>query len=221
LFIGSVFALVTVLAQVGPETAMTNLGAWADYLGIHAPPWLFNPTTDKIATAIGIAGALIGFTAAYFTSKQTRATKDTGSSLDEPKPTHMLPDGRIIVGVTPQYVSNVYKDNNSLRAGKLTANYISKWIELSGPFGDVTSPSWSSNPRMAVTFAFRRENTGSLIIMYFDANRWQKYLEVLVKNQEICVRGQITKISNMHIELDNCEFINPQTDEVIESEPEE
>lgn len=139
----------------------------------------------------------------------------------EPKPSRILPDGRIVVSVTPQYIFRLYKNNTTSVADKLAAQYKGNWIELLGPFGDVNSPSPDPDAdgvlTMLMTFTFREEWGGSVVLMYFDAKRWQKYLEVLVKGQEILVRGQLLKIRSSAIELQKCEFLNSETLEVLEN----
>jgi hypothetical protein len=219
------FGFLYFAAQTPPQSAMSNLQLWAEKLGAQEVPlWLASPTADQVVSGLSAILAF-GLALAGLGAWRLLAPKRGQPTTEEPKPPRMLRDGRIVVGVTPQYIMRLYRENTSAEADKLSAKYIGNWIELSGPFGDVTSPSpyYPSNPeieqRMVVTFAFRRTYSGPLLIMFFDANRWQKYLEVLVKNQEISVRCQIARIGSTNIELEKGEFIDPQTGEVIESEP--
>jgi hypothetical protein len=232
-FLGAAFfGFLYFAAQTPPQSAMSNLQQWAEKLGVReVPVWVSSPTADQVVSmfsavlAIGLALAGVRVWALFSAPKRGLTTHQT-KTVDEPKPPRVLPDGRIIVGVTPEYLANLYKVHTSLRGSKIAEEYTGNWMQLSGSFGDVTSPSpyYASTPeieqRMVVTFAFRPEYGGPLVIMYFNAKRWQKYLEALVKNQEISVRCQIARSSSTHVELEKCEFINPQTDKVIESEPE-
>lgn len=209
---------------------MSNLQLWVEKLGIKdVPAWLATPAADQVVAVLSVAMVLVSLGLAFHAFRSVRALAVPPTKLKtdhaEASPPRMLSDGRIVLGVTPQYLKRLYDENTSAEADKLSAKYIGNWIDLSGPFGDVTSPSpyYHSNPeieqRMVVTFAFRREYRGPLVIMYFDAKSWQKYLEILVKNQKISVRCRIARIISTCVELEKCEFINPQTDKVIESEP--
>ena len=143
----------------------------------------------------------------------------------ESKEPRILADGRIIVGVTPQYLTMLYKMNTSSKADKLAGDFIGNWIEISGLFGDVTSPipDYSSGERkltMLVSFEHNSAPTmgWASILMHFDVS-WQRYLELLIKKQEISVRGQVVKISSVSLELRQCELIDAKTREAIQDAP--
>ena len=190
--ISGIFAVIAVMTQVSADTAMSNLASWAAAFGVtEIPDWMRNPRADNF---IAVLSVLAGMFSAYMALKNFRSARSLRASTGElaakivkataevPKPSRKLPDGRIVVGVAPARLKKLYSEHTTAEADKLSAKYVGNWIELSGPFGDVTSPSprYTTYPemehRMLVTFDHRMEDWGPLVIMTFQAERWQRYL---------------------------------------------
>lgn len=70
--IGGLFAAIALLTQVPPETAMSNLQAWAVYLGVqNVPAWVAAPRADAITASIALVAALASFGVACWLRKKT------------------------------------------------------------------------------------------------------------------------------------------------------
>ena len=67
-------------------------------------------------------------------------------------------DGRIVVDVTPEYLTGLFKQHLNVQAKKLIEAYIGKWMKVSGPLGDVYFNQ--------VTFGQRRPFERATVYMY-------------------------------------------------------
>jgi len=102
---------------------------------------------------------------------------------------------RVIVDVEPAYLLNLYKDHTSLQGQKLAEPYIGKWMQVSGPIGDVGNG--------ILTFANIEVTNG--VYMMFDKHA--PSLAVLRKGQIITVLGRIDEIKRFDVTLVDCEIV--------------
>ncbi len=181
-----------------------------------------------LGTAIMIIAGLVflsSFVVKYFENNTMTAARTFVGAPARADPPHILQDGRVVIGVTPKYLRKLYSDNTSLKADNISREYIGKWIDISGPFGDVKSPrkryeKGSDTPITVMIIEFDYNVSGiSWVSMPFDAGKWGKYIELLVKGQIIYVRCQIEDTSSGLFGLHNCEFFDPETSEVISNVP--
>jgi len=109
------------------------------------------------------------------------------------------PNERMVVDVTPEYLTSFFEKHTSIQATKLVEDYIGKWIKVAGPLGDVYPNQ--------VTFE-RTSRFGPTVFMYFDMNIWKDRLAVLRRSRRIEVLGQLERVSAMEVHLKNCELIS-------------
>jgi hypothetical protein len=105
--------------------------------------------------------------------------------------------------VTPEFLVGLYDGNTKLRADTLVSEQVGKWMQVSGPLGEIHS---SSKTSALVVFAYRKKPT---IYMWFSAE-WIARLALLPKNQNINVEGQLKEVTsyNATIDLENCELLD-------------
>jgi hypothetical protein len=105
--------------------------------------------------------------------------------------------------VTPEYLLGLYDGNTRLRAETLVSQQVGKWMQVSGPLGEIHS-SFKTNA--LVVFSSRKKPT---IYMWFN-EEWIDRLALLPKNQNINVEGQLKKVTdyNATVELENCELLD-------------
>jgi len=120
--------------------------------------------------------------------------------------TGRLPDGRILVDVTPQYLTGFFKEHTDIQAKKLLEAFVGKWIRVSGPVGDV----YRNDENHATVYFYPPTYGRTQVLMYFnDKTIIENQLSVLRKGDRITVIGQIDWASSGALELDNCELEKP------------
>jgi hypothetical protein len=164
----------------------------------------------------GIASSLVGY---YWPQiRQTlspgvhRTTQPTSEVRDESEKTEkkVEKEERIVVNpeVTPEYLVGLFKEHTSVQADKLATTYIGKWIELSGPLGDVFPRGYVGDGKYTSLVLFADRGIGLdkiYVAMQFD-DRWLDRLAVLPRGTKIKILGQIERINKVEIRLDNCEL---------------
>jgi hypothetical protein len=118
-------------------------------------------------------------------------------------------EGRTVVNVTPEYLLGLFEDHVSLQAEKLASVYIGKWIEISGPLGDVFPRRGGKDSyTSSVVFGDRGVASNKAYVFMQFHDTWIDRLEVLRRGSTIKILGQITEISRAQVELDNCEIVD-------------
>jgi hypothetical protein len=128
-------------------------------------------------------------------------------STDEGEiPAGKLPDGRVLVDVNPQYLTDFFREHTDIQAKKLLEAFIGKWMRVSGPVGDVYA-----NDENNATVYFNPPTYGrTRVLMYFnDKATIDDRLRVLKKGDRVTVIGQIDWAWPQQLELDNCELEKP------------
>jgi hypothetical protein len=137
---------------------------------------------------------------------QTVHFQGTISTGEGEVPTGRLPDGRVLVDVTPQYLTDFFREHTDIQAKKLLEAFIGKWMRLSGPVGDV----YANDESNATVYFYPSTYRRTQILMYFnDKPIIEDRLRVLKKGDRITVIGQIDWASPRSLELDNCELEKP------------
>ncbi len=140
----------------------------------------------------------------------------TVTVLPAPAPSTQLPaiadgsnkvettDQRIFVSesITPYSLMALYRDNMTIKADRLFADFIGKWMKLSGPLGDVSS----SGDMLLVTFADDPMASLRIIFMRF-GKEWLDRLAIIPKTQLITVECRIKNASSTSINFENCRLI--------------
>jgi len=113
--------------------------------------------------------------------------------------TFMQPEERSVVDVTPEYLMRFFEGRTDIQASMGVADYIGKWMKVSGPLGNISG----SNTRPQVTFADR-----SPTHMFFRKKKWVDRLLILSRGDNITVLGQITYVERGNLVLNSCELID-------------
>jgi hypothetical protein len=114
--------------------------------------------------------------------------------------------GRAFVGasVTPEYLTGLFKGHTSIQAQKLIEPFIGNWMAISGSLKEVMS---SSPDYAQVTFWGRGVfDNLSTVYTYFRSKESIARLSILRPKDSITVVGQLKEISNIAVNLDNCEL---------------
>jgi hypothetical protein len=109
--------------------------------------------------------------------------------------TFMQTEERSVVDVTPEYLMHFFEGHTDIQARTRVADFIGKWMKVSGPLGNVTS-----SPQ--VTFADL-----SPVYMFF-RKKWVDRLLILRREDNITVLGQIAHVERGNLVLYNCELID-------------
>ena len=112
----------------------------------------------------------------------------------------ITPTKPVVVDVTPEYLWQLFEGRTSAQAGKLVASYIGKWMQVSGPLGDVGT--------FQVTFRNIR-GTYTVIYMYFRKKQWITRLSALTLGENITVLGRIERVNSLELHLETCELVDP------------
>jgi TIR domain len=109
--------------------------------------------------------------------------------------------------VTPEYLVGLYQGNTALRAETLISEHLGRWLQVSGPLGEVHPGFNAERSPTLVAFEFQ---TKPVVYMWF-SGEWVDRLALLPKTQNISVVGQLEKVTgyNATVELKNCELMEP------------
>ena len=116
---------------------------------------------------------------------------------------------RIFVGesITPEYLIGTFRERTSIQGAKLTADYLGKWMKVSGSLGDVIS----TTPNLA-QLTFERagvprtwfDYTGFYMMF---KKPWIDRLAIVKRGDKLTVIGQIERIDSVSVQLENCELV--------------
>jgi hypothetical protein len=112
------------------------------------------------------------------------------------------PGDRIFVDVMPEDLIKLFKDHMDLQAQMLVEPFMGKWIRISAVVKDILK---NRDASCRVTL----NGTGflELINLNFPPN-WVDRISVLQRGQVINACGQITKVTSLSVELEQCELLN-------------
>lgn len=144
-------------------------------------------STQSGSQNVQISGETVTFT----------GTISTGS---DQVPTGTLSDGRILVDVTPRYLTSLFDEHTQIQADKLLEAYLDKWMRVTGPIHDVTSSG---------SIYFKNEGDGPWVFMRFEGAVVNDRLRVLRKSDEVTVVGRIARVSAGTVVLEDCELEQP------------
>jgi hypothetical protein len=101
--------------------------------------------------------------------------------------TRILADA--LVGVTPEYLVRFFEEYTDIQAKTRVADFIGKWVKVSGPLGNVSALPPSPTMSAQVTFA-----DSSPARMFFRKKKWVDRLSILSHGDNITVLGRITYV---------------------------
>jgi hypothetical protein len=100
------------------------------------------------------------------------------------------------------YLVDLFKKHTGIQAMKLVEPFIGQPVQISGSLNQVF-PS-GLNDRILVTF---NELSSPLVLMYFE-KEWTQRLSMLQRDQKLTVRGRISRVSQIDLELGECELVD-------------
>jgi hypothetical protein len=106
---------------------------------------------------------------------------------------------RIFVDVSPEYLMAIYKDNMSFQADRIFADFVGKWMKLSGPIANI---SILGDESVSVTISSSKDILG----LYFDTE-WKERLSVLRKGAIINAECQIKEADSWTMKFEHCRLI--------------
>lgn len=119
-------------------------------------------------------------------------------TLPTPNITTKLVGSRIVVDVTPEYLTGLFSQHLNVQAKRLIEPYIGKWMKLSGPLGDVYFNQ--------VTFA--HSLFGRATVFMYPSEGFIDRCSVLLRGTHIEVIGRIKDVDVLAVHLENCELID-------------
>lgn len=134
------------------------------------------------------------------------STIETSSNKNNLSPsTRKLPDGRIVINISPEFLDNISIQNTDIQARKMLEIYVGKWIELSGKVANVKNIR--KNNSFIILEKTERDINSTLI--FFTNEKEIERIQTLKRGDQVKVLGQIN-LSDVStgIYLDNCEIID-------------
>ena len=139
---------------------------------------------------------------------EKRAKGKTESDSSKPSlPPMVLPDGRVMVNVAPEYLTGFFVQHMSIHAKKLAEPFIGKWMKISGQLAEISPGKYS----IAVRFI---DPPVSFLSMSFKHD-WKDRLEILRRGDQITVLGKLTEISRTTIRLEDCEIMDDKSQPAV------
>lgn len=111
------------------------------------------------------------------------------------------------------YLANLFNDHTDVQVQKLIANYLGKWTQVSGHVDEIRTHNLQSGTRSNVMFTRPLTPDGLIdlkpnFFMSFNGQQWADRLSILRRGAFITVHGKITRITQLSIDLDDCELVN-------------
>lgn len=107
---------------------------------------------------------------------------------------------RIIADITPDFLTDLYKDHMSTEGDRDIVPYVGKWLLLSGAIDD----QWKS---YKITVLFLRWEEVHSIVLSFD-DIWSDHLSVLRRQQNILAFCQVQRANSRAAFFEHCELID-------------
>lgn len=115
-----------------------------------------------------------------------------------------LPDGRLVVNVTPDFLSGFFRQHTSIQAKSLLSPYIGTWIKVSGIVQDTKEYRDAT-----ITVYLKCDVTNILacaLAMSF-SHKWKDRLTILTRGDHVTVLGQLQAADAYVLNLENCELL--------------
>jgi hypothetical protein len=124
--------------------------------------------------------------------------------LAQPLPV-AIPGNKKLISLTPQELVRLFNTGGtSAQANRLIQPYVGKWMQISGVVNDVAHFGPDTNQ---VSFTEGPMGLGIIILMYF-REKWADEVSMLVKGENITVRGQLRSIEYRDtVALNKCELL--------------
>ncbi|SRR6266851_4049921 len=110
---------------------------------------------------------------------------------------------RKVVDAEPSYLMGLYQGTTKIRADRLAAIYVGKWLRVSGSVYNVGS---SLGVQIVVVLQEEGQEEPRLFLVFNES--WAERLELLHPKQEIKALGKIERISSTTIDFRECELID-------------
>jgi len=130
-------------------------------------------------------------------------TESPAPAVQSVPPSTMMGD-RIVVNVTPDYLMGIFRERTTADARRLTANYIGKWMRISGTVYDVDRTDLGRGKEGNFVTVIWNKNTS--VSLVFHEQRWMDSVSVWKRGDTVTVLGQIQHLGALTIILNNCEL---------------
>lgn len=114
----------------------------------------------------------------------------------------VVPD-RQFVQLTPQYVGGLFKTHTSREAQHLLADFVGKWMEVSGTVRDVSE---YTNFVLVSLVDEHRDDFGIPSIGLSFRGHWRDQVATFRRGDPVRAVGRINALDNLRIDLDPCEI---------------
>jgi len=202
---------------------------------IKSAIWLTSPASSSVAPkplaaalVFGLVGALWigsfewvrGKLAAPVQAMSAASPASASETPSPPAPTEptasVAEEVDVDVDVTPEVLMGFYEGRTDVQGDKQVADYLRRWITVSGPLGNVSAiqytgeREWTNSARtFMVTFANRGIVIHDLRDVFMRFNEeWFDRLSLLPVGKQISVRGQIIEVTRIGLELWNCGLVD-------------
>jgi hypothetical protein len=113
---------------------------------------------------------------------------------------------RVMVNVTPEHLTSFFQQGHtSIQAERLAEAFIGKWMEISGPLGDVLRVT---DTHRMVVIEGRSLYKNNQVYMYFREKEWADRLATLKPGDRVTIVGRIENVVSQSISLGNCELVD-------------
>ena len=172
----------------------------------------FLDTIPTIRAAMNVESSHITESATGIVSGPPKAERLTPELLDSVAETAE----RVMVDVTPEFLTGLYKGHTTVQGDKLAADYMGKWMNVSGPLDDVFPLAYTGTfewyKEVEWTFQVTFGNRGfaydlSTVFARFNKD-WFDRIQLIQPGNNIFVVGQIVDIDGIHVDLWNCELVD-------------
>lgn len=185
--------VLTFMAYVHPQDAVSNFCGWLRIFRIPIPLWMEAENTDKIIRLISVP-LLIGGIGLYVIRQVS------GISPKESK-SFVNVNNRIFLNAKPLELMQIYRKYPTIQADRLAEMYIGKWIQASGNLFDA-SREYAN--KFSVTL-FDHFSTESIFLDFEDKDSIER-ISVIPRGQHIEVVGKVREIRAYNLMLDECEL---------------
>lgn len=120
--------------------------------------------------------------------------------------TRMLPDGRILlIDITPEYLTNIFREHTFAEAVNLMAPYWNKWIELDGQVADLQN-FFNKDKKVSILTIKRNQPFGEQSAVFIDPTQIER-IQPLTKGNPVKARCKIIP-SDLRFLLTDCELLD-------------
>lgn len=116
------------------------------------------------------------------------------------KPAVAVAAQRIFIDASPEFLLNLYKDKTSLQGDALAANYLGKWISVTGEVADISEIM--GHYIIVILFVNRKMVSATFLTEFRD------HISHITQGAKITVRGELHAIDTISVKIRQCELVS-------------